>query len=595
MTPTPPCDAVECVWGGYGSTFKRDTKLAPWQWAKRHARIFNSERSEKFDPDQTPWLLAPLERAADSETRQVVFIAPTGSGKSTLAEALIPYVVAEDPGNFLYASQTDPDASFWAETRLLPTLRACDPIKGLWPEDRHKSRKLEIIFPHMALVLGGANLSNFQEKSCRWLYGDEVWRWNPGLVREFLARHHNRWNRKVFLVSQGGFVGSELDLEWKKTPQCEFSWRCEKCGSAQEYSFDSLRFDRIERDGGVIDEEATARTARMECIECRAQYADNVQNRRRLASSNLGNGHRGYIARNEYALTGHAGYHVDSLAVWWIPWADEVLGWLEAQRVLKTGVIDKYMQWWTKRRAKFWSDDQADTKVEIQRSDFTKLDHEDGKPIAGEAHRFLTVDVGGDHFWCIVQAWRQGGSSRILYEGWVPAEGDRGAAIDRIAKKYNVSPNHVLIDIGFEQDAIFDLMAKYGWLGVKGEGTKRSWPAIMQNGQKVERLFSQVQRARSKSGPIVKFVFLATNPIKDIAHRILTGNGARLELPADLSKVFENHCRAERREMVRAAKTGQEQSVWVTRNRQNHLWDCLVYQVGAALICRIFDGGSDGE
>ena len=431
------------------------TKMKLSKWAAKHVRIQNSERASSFDPDQTPWLIAPLECAADSETRQVVFIAPTGSGKSTLAEALIPYVVAEDPGNFLYASQTDPDASFWAETRLLPTLRSCDPIKNLWPDDRHKSRKLEVIFPHMALVLGGANLSNFQEKSCRWLYGDEVWRWNTGLVREFLARHHNRWNRKVFLVSQGGFVGSELDLEWKKTPQAEFSWRCDKCGSAQEYSFDSLRFDRVEREDGKIDEEATAKTARMECIVCRAQFADNVQNRRRLASSNIGNGMRGYIARNEYALTGHAGFHVDSLAVWWIPWADEVLGWLEAQRVLKSGVIDKYMQWWTKRRAKFWSDDQADTKVEIQRSDFTKLDHEDGRPIDDEAARFLTVDVGGDHFWAIVQAWRKGGSSRILFEGYVAAEGDEGQRIHEIANRYGVKPNCVLIDIGFEQDRIF--------------------------------------------------------------------------------------------------------------------------------------------
>jgi hypothetical protein len=85
----------------------------------------------------------------------------------------------------------------------------------------------------MPLILGGANLSNFQEKSVRWLYGDEVWAWEPGLVREFQARHHNRWNRKEYLVSQGGIGGSvdengafeggdELWREWMKTDRGEF-------------------------------------------------------------------------------------------------------------------------------------------------------------------------------------------------------------------------------------------------------------------------------------------------------------------------------------------------------------------------------------
>ena len=564
------------------------TDLQAWKWAKNNVRIQNSERSSWFDPDQTPWLMAPLECASDSETREVVLIAPTGSGKSTLAEALIPYVVSEAPGNFLYASQTDPDAAFWAETRLLPTLRQCEPIAGLWPEDRHKSRKLEIIFPHMALVLGGANLSNFQEKSCRWLYGDEAWRWSHGLIREFLARHHNRWNRKVYLVSQGGNAESELHDEWEKTPKSDFSWRCEKCKVSQIYSWDSLRFDMVLRADETIDEQASSETARMECISCRSQFPDTVMNRRKMAQSNMGNGTLGYVPQNADALTGYAGFHVDSLAVWWVPWSEEVLGFLEAKRMIRAGMVEKYRQWWQKRRANFWSDDLADTKVELTRSTFSKLDCEDGLPIEGEAQRFLTIDVQGTHFWGICQAWRNGGSSRILWEGHIAGDGKDEKDIVELQIRFNVPPAHVLIDIGYEQDRIFDLCAKHGWMGVKGEGNKRSFPHKLQNGNRVERPYSTVQRARSKAGPIVKFVFLATNEVKDIAHRLLQGEGAELELPSDLSKSFEYHMRSERREMVRAPKTGQEQSVWVTKNRQNHLWDCLVYQVGAALIFRLF-------
>lgn len=563
------------------------TTLSPWEWAAKHVRIQNSERSSKFDPDQTPWWKAPLEAAGDTETRQVVILAPTGSGKSTLAEALIPYVVSEDPGNLLYASQTDPDAKFWAETRLQPALKSVPSVAKLWPEDRHKSRALEIIFPHMALVLGGANLSNFQEKSCRWLYGDEVAFWKPGLVREFLARHHNRWNRKVFLVSQGGDEGGELHLEWQKSDMAEFGWCCEKCQTQQPYAFETLKFDRVENEDGTMNEQATAATTRLECPVCKATYADTAQIRRRLSSSNMGNGTGGYISRAD-GQTGVRGFHVDAMAVWWVPWQEEVLGFLEASRLCKLGVVDKLKQWRQKRRAIFWADDVGTTQVQVSRSGFVKADHEDGEPIEDEALRVMTVDVQGTHYWVLIHAWKNGGASKILWEGYVPGDGGSESQLVTLQNKYQVPSNRVLIDIGFETHRIYNLCAEHGWIGVKGEGNRQSFPGKTKNGQKVERLYSQILKAKSNRGPLVPFVMLATNPIKDIAYRLISGEGAELEIPADVSKTFEQHMRAERREMVRAPRTGQETSVWVARSRENHLWDCLVYSVGAALIFRIF-------
>jgi phage terminase large subunit GpA-like protein len=586
----PTASATHPVDSGCRLSLRPPTKLTPWQWSAENVRIQNSERATKFDPEQTPWWKAPLECAGDSDTREVVILAPTGSGKSTLAEALIPYVVSEDPGPMLYASQTDEDAKFWAESRLIPSLRSCSALSGLWPEDRHKSRKLEIIFPHMPLVLGGANLSNFQEKSMRWLYGDEVWTWNKGLVREFLARHHDRWNRKVFLVSQGGTTEGELHLEWLKTTQAEFSWRCQKCGHAQAYSFDSLRFDKLAHEDGTIDEQASADTARMECSACRHAYPDNVMTRRQLAGSNMHNGSLGYIPTKEGAIRGYEGFHVDSLAVWWVPWSAEVLGFLEAKRMLALGIVDKYRQWRQKRRALFWSDDCADAQTSLARSsDFTKADYEEGKPIEGEEKRFMTIDVGGNHFWVGICAWRgKGGGCRVLHEGFAPSEGGDETKLAALAKRYNVPDSHVFIDIGFEQDRIFDLCQIHGWTGIKGEGKKQSF-RWAKDGKTVERLFSPRQRARAKRGGLVNFFFVATNPIKDILSRMLAGNGAPIELPADLSRAFEAHMRSERREMIRNAKTGEETAIWVTKNRNNHLWDVMVYQIGAALMFRLFD------
>jgi phage terminase large subunit GpA-like protein len=572
---------------GFCLGWRPPTTLRPWEWAAENVSIANSERSSKFDPSQTPWWQGPLECAADCETINVIVVAPTGSGKSTMAEALIPYVVSEDSGPFFYATQTDSNAKFWAETRLQHAIRSVKSIADLWPKDRHKSRKMEIIFPHMPLILSGANMSSFQEISVRWLYGDEVWEWDEGLIREFLARHHDRWNRKVYLVSQGGYKTSEFHQEWLKTTRMEYSWRCD-CGHEQAYSWKSLRFDMIEREDGTIDEQATADSARMECENCRKAYDDTPANRRRLACSNIGNGAGGYIRPHADALRGYQGFHVDALAVWWVPWASEVIGWLEAKRMLKAGVVDKLRQWIQKRRAEFWDDSMSDELQPISRSDFTKSEHESAERFEWEKERFLTVDVGGNHFWHMVCAWGEGGKARIISEGYVPSDGKDEAALVEIQKRYGIKPGCVIVDVGFENDRIFDLIVKHGWFGVKGDGQRADYEHVLRSGSKVRRLYSRTQRSKAKSGGLAPWFWLATNPVKDIAHRLITGQGGELEVPGDVSKAFESHMKSERREIIRNAKTGQESAIWVTRNRQNHLWDCLVYQCGAALVFGLF-------
>lgn len=576
------------VFDAFRSGFDPPTQKKVWEWGGEHIKISNSERSSKFDPEQTPWWKAPMECAGDYDTKQVVVVAPTGSGKSTMAEVIIPYAFAENAGNFLYASQTDEDAKFWVETRLKYAMQSCPKIMALWPDDRHKSRKLEIIFPHAAFIAGGANLSNFQEKSVRWLYGDEVWAWKAGLLREFMARHHNRWNRKVFLVSQGGTEDGEFHQEFKKSDMGEFSWKCE-CGECQPFSWEGMKFDIVETEEGKPDDQATAATCRMVCRSCGKEYADDIHNRRTLAMSNMDNGNGGYIQTNQAPIKAIRGFHIDSLAVWWIEWKQEVLEFLEASRLAKSGVTDKLRQWKQKRRAEFWSEDMADSQIVLHQGGFTKLEHEDGQPVDGEVRRFATIDPGGDHYWMAICAWRQGGTCRILYEGYVASDGGFENGLKWTVDKYKVEPALTFIDIGYEQDRILDLCVLHGWTGIKGDGNKRTFTHRPPNQRPVEKMFSPIHRARAKSGGIAKFFFVASNAVKDVLARMLAA-GDQVEIPADVSKAFQNHMKCERRQVERNAKTGEEKAIWVRPgSKANHLFDAMCYQVAAALAMRVFD------
>lgn len=574
--------------------------LKPWEWAAQNVKIANSERSSRYDPEQTPWWKRPMECAGDYSTREVVVVAPTGSGKSTMVEALVPYIVSEDPGPLLYASQTDSDAKFWAESRLKPAMLSCPTLRNLWPKDRHASRKMEIIFPHMPMVICGANHSSFQEKSVRWLFGDEVWDWEPGLVREFKARHHNRWNRKVILVSQGSTAGGfdengacvggdEFWQEWRKSDMGVYSWKCQECGDAQPYDFTSLKYDVIENGMGGIDEQATSKTARMACRGCGHEYADKPEVRRKLCKSNTDNGNGGYISTNAAAVDNVKGFRIDSLAIWWVPWEAEILEFLEAKRQLKAGVTDKMRQFTQKRRADFWSDSMSTSKVDVVRSaDFSKIDHEDGAPLDDEMARFATIDAGGDHYWMTICAWKAGGCVRVLWEGYIPSDGGDETQLLGICDRYNVKRRATFIDIGYEQDRILDLCVKHGWTGIKGSGNHRAFPHPTATGKPVEKLYSTIRRAKAKSGGIANFILIASNEIKDILSRVAS-NPDQLQLPADLSKPFESHMKCEQRQVEKHPKTGQEKVFWIRpNNRANHLWDCMCYQVAAALMVGVF-------
>ena len=146
-------------------------------WAEANVRFPASDRASRFDRNVAPWMNEPLLAATDDETTQLFIRAATGAGKTTFMETLACFIVAQKPGPTLFVGQTDDMVKDWTESRLLPIFRECEPVHALFPEDRHSLRKTTILFPHMVLFAGGANITNLQEKSMRYCIGDEVWRW----------------------------------------------------------------------------------------------------------------------------------------------------------------------------------------------------------------------------------------------------------------------------------------------------------------------------------------------------------------------------------------------------------------------------------
>lgn len=578
----------------FANGLKPPSDLHPADWCAEHVHVENSERSSKFDPSQTRWWIKPMGHYADYETRNMVCIMPTGAGKSTFFEAINCWIVSESPGSVLYASITDPNAELWGETRFLKAAKKCTPLDHLWPKNaRNAVRKDAIIWPHMFMVLGGANMSNFQEVSITYGQGDEAWAWKPGMVREWNARSHNRENRKFVLASQAGMIASEdgtgetseLHTEHDKCRKWDFAWQCE-CGHAQPFRFEQLKYPAT----GTDQERADA-VVRV-CEGCGAEHADTHENRRKLHDSYQEND--GYICTNPDGQRGYEGFHLDAGGIWWIPWAEDVLQKIAADKAASTGDFTQLRQWTQKRRALGWSESSIESKIELKPSGYTRADFSEGQKIDGEAFRFCTIDAGGDHFWLRIRAWCQGGESKGLFFGYINSVEE----CEEIRKKYEVELKHTFLDVGYQQTKMAGIIAKYGWRGIKGEGDRPNgyeWAVKNDPNKKEIRLYSKRWYALSDEKQRAECWSIASQLIQNILQRLMSGEGAAWLVEDDAPPSYAKHLNGERL-VTQKSKTGQEKKVWIRSGGKddkpggapNHGRDCEVYQVAAALMFRVF-------
>lgn len=581
----------------FRQNFAPPSDMHPADWCAKYVYVENSERGAMFDPSQTRWWRKPMGCYADYVTTNIVCIMPTGAGKSTFFEAINCWIVSEAPGSTLYASQTNPDAELWAETRLLKALKKCKPLDHLWPSNlRNSVRRDAIIWPHMFAVFGGANKSNFQEKSITYGQGDEAWTWRRGMVKEWLARSHKRKNRKFTLVSQAGVIAGEdetgetceLHLEHDQCRKWDFGWKC-KCGSAQPFEFSQLKFDEVKRENGTLDDQATADTVRRACPSCGEEYADTPVVRRMLHDSLEEND--GYILTSDNGRRGYEGFHLDRGAIWWDSWADDVLKKIYADRQNAIGDDSGLMEWTMKDRALGWSPAQSIGKIELPLSGYTSGDYEEARKIDDEACRFLTIDPGGDHFWCGIRAWSQGGSSRLLYVGYVNKEQD----ICDLEAKYAVPKNCVFMDVGYNQTDMAEIIARNGWRGVKGKKdngdnitTLFDWEIKTgpNAGKMEQRLYSKKRLTKSKSGKVIEYFHVSTERLQYILQRLIDGNGAKWEAYDDVPPSYPKHLNGERLVNDTNSK-GRDAKKW-KRFGANHSRDLEVYSLAAAFMWKVF-------
>jgi phage terminase large subunit GpA-like protein len=574
----------------YRNAVQKRTNLEPAEWAKKHVRLFRSTDANTFRPEYTPWWPEPMREIRDNANKVICVTTPVGSGKSTMIEAMVCNILDGDPGPMLITGQTDEDIRDWAETGLWPSLKACEPIQNRLPTARGQWRKMELIIPRSPIHLTGANISGLQSKSERWILGDEAWMWKPGLAGEFLKRLHRRWNGRAVLLGQAGFLqtaeGDEKEREWwwerevvgddfsllhYQGEQREWCFRCPECGEVQPYLLSQLKMP----EEGTIAERA--QEVVYECKVCHATFSDDVKNRRTLAESAR------YQKMREAILPGHVSFHLNALALWRSPWSEIALEYLVAEEAQKKGQTLKMQQFTQKQMAEPWDDAVAINRPDLDLFEGSKEDFASGEKIDGEVLRFATIDPGRDHYNLAIRAWRADASSVGLYYSRVSTE----EMVKKICIDRGVAPHQTYIDSGYEAGRAYDLCARFGWVAIKGDDAA-GYPHRKAGGGTVQRLMSKRKTILAPCGKRVSLIHLAVNPLKDILARLRGGEGAAWQVVPDIGDSWVAQIDSEEREEFEHPKTKQLATRWVKRKRANHAWDCEVYQIGAALIWKVF-------
>ncbi len=572
------------------------TKLGIVEWAVENIKPPNSARANAFDIDATPWLRVPAEAAVDDETRELVCLFPTGGSKTTLLDVKVPYSLTEESGSILVSMQSDPDADAYFDERLEPICLSIEKLRAKFESlPRNKRRKGEIIWPDRTLYVKGRGITAFQRKSVRLVALDEVWGLPHGRLEEARARTHNRWNRLVMILSQGGMeklispegkrIDTELHAAWRRSTQEEYTMICPQCSAHSRWKLGNLKWASQTREDGSFDESALVQSVRYYCLHCKEAFEDLPATRTRLALDSI------YITDNgnytPHPHGHHRGFHAPCVALPHESWADIALRWTMATHAWKQGDREPRKIFIQKRLAEnFREEDEAELTA-LHLSQYRKSEYIDGQAWDGELTRFMTIDVQKDHFWAAIRAWRADGASRLLWEGklltWEQLRDHQTL--------YNVKDFDVFCDSRYKQSEVEQHCAHWKWFALEGTADS-GFTHYPPRGEAIRKYYSPLVRVHI-TGPngeneICLKVRWSNTRIKDILVNLRGGHGAEYGIPADVSEAYKRQMISE---IKRPILVGKEKRVVeryvVIGDRDNHLWDAEAMQVVGACIKRI--------
>lgn len=568
--------------------WKPPDNRTPWEW---------SEESVKLDPtspyqgywksDISPWVRELMECFSDNEVSDISVMCSAQSAKTQTMICLLMWALAEEPAPTMWVTSTGEEAAFLMKTRLIPTIKSCQPVVDCLIDDRNAVNRMEVQLKGASLiVVGSSSPSRLQSKPVRWLFLDEVRNYPEGALEMVLKRTRAYWNARRCIVSTPDMHNDATHRAYLQGDQRVWHFQCRKCGEWFPMSWEYMKWDEndVTKNEKGYNFDELAKTIRFQC-KCGEEYPDEPQHRRHFVNSGK------YIALNPNAPKNRRSYHWNALLPPWVKWRDLVEEFLIAKQATYNGDTSPLKDFINESLGEPWEDRLGDFE------DFGQLkararEYKLKEKWDEEEVRFLSADKqakGGIHYWYVVRAFaKEGAKSRLIDYGRVENELD----LLNAAEENNVHADNCMIDSGYDTASVYKFCQRHGWKPMKGSGNQGFKHRNKKTGRMSTQLWTwtkaEVGIGTKEHGlhKAIRLFLWSNDGCKDMLAELLQGMIGDWTIAQDTCNEYTRQVTAEKRVQITDIKNRTKYE-WLPVRKDNHMLDCELMILVASLANKL--------
>lgn len=565
---------------GLRSTTRPRDREPPWKWCEKYVYVDpTSPMPGRWRSDNSPWVREVLDQFANSTVTDITVKCSAQSSKTQTIMCGACWVISEAAGPAQWVMATRDDAKIFVRDRMKPTFENCEPVSAKIRGDN----LLEWEFTDMPFYFVGAgSRSKLQSKPIRWLFLDEVRNYLPGALPMVLKRTRAFWNCKRFMISTPNLKGDPIDLAFMQGDQRTWHFPCPNCNEFQMLRFEQLKWDTNERTkpDGIWNLDALAETIRYECMHCGHAIKDTPAERKHITRAGK------FIPLNPGAPKHRVSFHWNALLPTWVRWVSIVEEYLNARAAMREGDIEPFKTFVNETLGESWSDELGAIE-DYGYLEMRKADYDYGEPWAEEVARYMAADrqaSGGEHYWWVVRAFGRFGKSRLIAYG----KCNSTLELEQTRVAYSVERGNAMIDSGFKASEVYQFCVSTGWKAFKGDDADYFLTRDERTKKTVRKPFNRtfVDPMLGKGGRSVRPLPLfrwSNSWVKDTLAAFTTGLVGEWTLPRRISREYLKQMTAEKRSELVDSR-GRIRQVWKQVRRDNHLLDCELMIMVAAII-----------
>jgi phage terminase large subunit GpA-like protein len=580
LSPEQRKATLDRIEAGWRECFKPPERITVAEWSERNISL--SERDCAYPGplrlSRAPYAREVINSFTDPNTETITLCWAAQTSKSSAIFYCLGYAIDQDPGPICFFLPTEQLAKSVVENRLDPMINDCPALVRHKPEKADKWKLLDKWFSRCTLVLSGANSpTQLSSRPVRYLFLDEVDKF-PNAKTEAAAidlakeRCNAFWNRKIIITSTPTVTTGNVWRSFLAGDQRYFQVPCPHCGFRQKLVFEQLKFFDEEKEAPPKDSEGrwildkVRQSAYYQCVHCEGKILDRHKSEMLLKGEWIPEGQVG----------NHRSYHLSALYPTWSSFGSFAVKFLQTK-----DHPDSYRSFCNSWKADPWEEQgesATDDQILAHVSDYKEA-------TCPETPSFvvITADVGKRELWYVVRAWcAQTETSYLLKYGQIPNFDGRPnwQGLTDISRSIFQCPTgdiritHGFIDSGWGEstEAVYRFCRDNGWIPLKGQDSTR-------------------QEQPLKWGTVngLSLMHIQTDGFKDSLQYKLTlpsGSLGSWNLHQRTERVYADHLTAEV-SIQKANSYGVPKRYWKRVRGANHLLDCEVYQLAAAMALNI--------